>query len=58
MSYSPLDQLLADFFTARFMAPLADSLRLKMNVDVEPSKAEEKALLLIDQVCFGARCEI
>lgn len=34
----------------RFMVPLANSLRLKSNVDVEPSAAEDKACLLIDQV--------
>lgn len=37
---------------ARFMTPLADFLRLKMGVDVEPSEAEDKAAMLIDQVLF------
>ncbi|CAM9269015.1 unnamed protein product [Scytosiphon promiscuus] len=33
----------------RFMMPLASFLRLKTSVDVEPTTAEDKALLLIDQ---------
>lgn len=33
----------------RFIMPLASFLRLKTSVDVEPSTAEDKALLLVDQ---------
>lgn len=32
------------------MAPLASFLRLKTSVDVEPATAEDRALLLVDQV--------
>eukprot|EP00903_Cladosiphon_okamuranus_P014428 g13389.t1 len=33
----------------RFVVPLASFLRLKTSVDVEPGKAEDRALLLLDQ---------
>lgn len=39
--------------TSRFILPLADFLRLKTSVDVEPNTAVEKASLLIDQVRCG-----
>lgn len=32
------------------MAPLAEFLRIKTSVDVEPNGAEDKALMLVDQV--------